>query len=106
MRQILVNHAHARNRQKRGGGQALLSLDGSVGFSFERDLDILAVHEALNKLAKIDPVQAKLTELRFFGGLTVDEAASVMETSAATLGREWKMAKTWLFREITDGAAK
>ena len=106
MRQILVNHAKARNGQKRGGGRTLLALDSSVSFSYERDIDLLAINELLDRLARLDPRQAKLTELRFFGGLTVDEAAVVMGTSAATLGREWKMAKSWLYRELTNGVSK
>lgn len=102
MRQILVNHAKARNRQKRGGGQTLIVLDDSISFSYAKDLDVLALHEALEMLAQLDGRQAKIVELRFFGGLTLEETAAVLEISTATVSREWEMARTWLYRQLCN----
>lgn len=100
MRQILVNHAKAHGRQKRGGGQTLIALDDSVSFSYAHDLDVLALNEALETLAQLDGRQAKIVELRFFGGLTLEETATVLEVSTATVSREWEMARTWLYRQL------
>lgn len=100
MRQILVNHAKARQRQKRGGEQTLITLDESSGASYEPDVDILALNESLETLTKLDRRQAQIVELRFFGGLTIKETAAVLKTSAATVSREWEMARTWLYRQL------
>lgn len=101
MRQILVNHAKARGREKRGGGRTLIALDDSVSFSYESDLDVLSLNESIETLAALDARQAKIIELRFFGGLTLKETAEVMEISTATVSREWEMARTWLYREMS-----
>lgn len=100
MRQILVNHAKAHCRQKRGGGQTLIELDDSIGSNC-LNIDVLALHESLEALAFLDERQAKIVELRFFGGLTLNETAAALEVSTATVSREWEMARTWLFRRLS-----
>jgi RNA polymerase sigma-70 factor (ECF subfamily) len=101
MRQILVNHAKARRREKRGGGQTLIALDGSISFSYARNLDVLALNEALETLAQLDARQVRIVELRFFGGLTLEETATMLDVSTATVSREWEMARTWLYRQLS-----
>ena len=96
MRRILVNYAVQRNAKKRGDGAAKLELDEALGYTDERGIDIVSLDETLNDLAKLDPVQARIVELRFFGGLTVDETAAAMNVSESTIKREWRMAKAWL----------
>ena len=101
MRQILVNHALSHRAAKHGGTASKLSLDEAAGLSQERDVDLVALDEALARLATFDPRQSRIVELRFFGGLTVEEAAEVLEISPATVKREWNMAKAWLHCEIS-----
>jgi RNA polymerase sigma factor (TIGR02999 family) len=101
MRRILVNHAEAHSAAKRGGGAQKLSLDDAISFFAEQQLDLLELNEALDRLSTLDERQARIIELRFFGGLTVDEVADVLEVSPATVKREWDMAKTWLLRELS-----
>jgi RNA polymerase sigma factor (TIGR02999 family) len=101
MRQILVNHALSHNSAKRGGGAYKLSLDEAVGLSKERDVDLVALDEALTRLAALDSRQGRIVELRFFGGLTIEETAEVLGISPATVKREWTTAKAWLYREIS-----
>lgn len=100
MRQILVNHAVAHNADKRGGGQTLLALDAAVSFFQTQDLEILELHEALEKLESLDKRQAEIVELKFFGGMTIEEVGEVLEISPATVKRDWEMARTWLYREL------
>jgi RNA polymerase sigma factor (TIGR02999 family) len=100
MRQILIERARARHAQKRGGERARVTLDDALVAGGERSIDLLALDEALTRLASIDPQQSRIVELRFFGGLTMDETAEVMHISPATVGREWRMAKAWLYAEI------
>jgi len=100
MRNILVDHARARLAEKRGGEGQRIALEDVVSFSREPDVDLLALDEALNKLAKFDEQQSRLVELRFFGGLTIEETAHVLEISPATVKREWTVAKAWLFRQM------
>ena len=76
-------------------------LDDAMNVGFKKDVDLLALDEALTRLAAIDPQQSRVVELRFFGGLTLEETAQVMRISPATVGREWRMAKAWLFAEIS-----
>lgn len=102
MRQILVNHAKAHRRQKRGGGRTFITLDDSAGFTEPRNVDILALNEALVMLKELDARQAKIVELRFFGGLTLKETATVMEISTASVSREWEMARAWLYRQLNE----
>jgi RNA polymerase sigma factor (TIGR02999 family) len=107
MRRVLVDHARAQAADKRGAGATRLSL-GDVAepraIGGEADVDVLALNEALDKLAALDPRQARVVELRFFGGLDLEETASTTETSLTTVKRDWIMAKAWLYREL-GGAA-
>jgi RNA polymerase sigma factor (TIGR02999 family) len=102
MRRILVDHARGRLRTKRGGDQVRVSLDEGMGLSIERDADVLAVHEAVERLAALDARQAEIVVMRFFGGLTVQEVASVIGVSVRTVEAEWTMIKAWLRRELTS----
>ena len=101
MRRILVDHARARNRAKRGGSYIRVSLNEESAVASAKDLDIVALDQALNRLAEIDPQQSRVVELRYFSGLNVDETAEVLGISPATVKREWRMAKAWLHREIS-----
>lgn len=103
MRRILIERARARDAQKRGGDRVRVTLNEGLVAEPARSVDLLAVDDALTKLAAIDPQQAKLVELRFFGGLTIAESAEVLGISPATVKRHWAMAKAWLQREITEG---
>jgi RNA polymerase sigma factor (TIGR02999 family) len=105
IRRILVDHARSRQANKRGAGAPKLSLDEALATPERRDLDLLALDDALNSLAKIDPQQARIVELRFFTGLTVEETAEVLGISPATVKRDWVTAKAWLYRDITRAAA-
>lgn len=100
MRRILVNHAINRKAQKRGAGETRLSLDEAVSFSNEREIDLVLLDEGLKRLAQFDPDQARIVELRFFGGLTVEEVADVMGVSEITIKREWRAAKAWLQSQL------
>jgi RNA polymerase sigma-70 factor (ECF subfamily) len=100
MRRVLVDHARARGYQKRGGGARAVSLDEAVVASPDRPQDLLALDEALDRLAKLDERKGKVVELRFFGGLSVEETASVLNVSPFTVLRDWNFAKAWLHREI------
>jgi len=104
MRQILVDYARRHRAEKRGRGKTI-SLDdtGLVERGKNEDLDIIALDDALQTLAQIDARKAKVIELRFFGGLTFDEAARVLKVSSMTVSRDWDTAKTWLHREIKRG---
>ncbi|HEX6732288.1 MAG TPA: sigma-70 family RNA polymerase sigma factor [Pyrinomonadaceae bacterium] len=101
MRRILVDHARAKGRAKRGGSDIRVSLDDANLTAKAANLDIIAVDEALERLAQIDEQQSKIVELRFFSGLTVEETAEVLKISPATVKRDWSMAKAWLHREIS-----
>jgi RNA polymerase sigma-70 factor, ECF subfamily len=100
MRHILVDHARARARDKRGGPQSNLPLEEGLVFAPERSSDLVEIDAALEKLAEFDPRQAKIVELRFFGGLTVEETAAVLDISPKTVKRDWSIAKAWLRREL------
>jgi RNA polymerase sigma factor (TIGR02999 family) len=101
MRRILVDHARGHQADKRGGGAAKLSLDEAIEIADQQAVDLIALDDALTQLAKLDEQQCRVVELRFFGGLTVEEVAEVMSLSPATIKREWSMAKAWLHRELT-----
>jgi RNA polymerase sigma factor (TIGR02999 family) len=105
MRRILVDHARARHAAKRGGGATQLTLgDGDAAApAADGALDLLALHDALERLAGLDPEQARLVELRYFGGLSIEETAEALDVSPATVKREWALARAWLRREL--GAA-
>jgi RNA polymerase sigma-70 factor, ECF subfamily len=102
MREILVERARARAAQKRGGSRVRVSLENVHAADERTPVDLLALHEALERLSKLDPQLARIVELRFFGGLTVEEAAEALEISPATIKRAWSMAKAWLRREMEN----
>ena len=104
IRQILVDHARKRNYAKRGGGQVQVPLDEALLGTRARGVEVDALDEALTSLAKIDARKARVVELRFFGGLSVEETAEVLEISEETITRDWRMAKIWLFRELAPKA--
>ena len=105
MRQILIEAARARAAQKRGGDVDRVTLDEGLVAGDARSVDVLAVDAALHKLAAFDAQQARLVELRFFGGLTIEESAEALGISPATVKRHWAVARAWLQREITGGGA-
>ena len=101
MRQILVQRARARNAAKRGGAPQRVTLDdASAGVTTPDSIDVVALDEALTRLAQLDPEQARIVELRYFGGLTVEETADVERISPATVKRQWAMARAWLKRAL------
>ena len=100
MRRILVDHARAHGAGKRGSGERPVSLDEALVLTTAPDVDVLALDEALTRLAAVDPQQSRVVELRYFGGLTMDETAEVLHISQATVGREWTLAKAWLYAEL------
>ena len=100
MRRILVDHAKQRGRQKRGGGAEAISLDSAVAVSENLDDRLVLIDEALTKLSALDTRKGRMIELLFFGGLTYEETAEVMDLSPATLYREMKFAKAWILREV------
>ncbi|HYN85645.1 MAG TPA: sigma-70 family RNA polymerase sigma factor [Pyrinomonadaceae bacterium] len=100
MRRILVDHARGQSAEKRGGEFQKLSLDENIDVSGERASDLVALDEALERLAALDPQKSKIVELRFFGGLSVEETAEVLGVSAPTVKRQWRMAKAWLFGQV------
>ena len=103
MRRVLVDHARARDSAKRGGPEKPLSLDVGLPLSVEHDPDVIALDRALDRLAELDPRQAKVVTLRFFGGMTVAEVAEVLDVSKRTVEAEWTMAKAWLRQQMTQG---
>jgi RNA polymerase sigma factor (TIGR02999 family) len=104
MRRILVDHARLHHVEKRGGHRRKISLDEAVSFEKQRDVDLVALDDALSDLATLDPEQSRIVELRFFGGLTLDETAEVVGISRSTVKREWIMAKAWLYDQLTNEA--
>jgi RNA polymerase sigma-70 factor, ECF subfamily len=102
MRRILIDHARGHSRQKRGGEDKKVSLDEAFVFSEQQADELLAVDDSLNQLAKIDPRQARVVELRFFGGLSVEEAAEVLGISPKTVKRDWSVAKAWLYADLKE----
>ena len=105
MRRVLVNQALRRRRQKRGGSVVLVSLTEAAPVTEQRSADVVALDEALRKLAGFDDRKSQLVELRFFGGLSAEETAEVLGTSLRTVHREWSLARAWLFRELRGQAA-
>ena len=104
MRQILVDHARRQHADKRGGAVTMLSLDEASPAAPVPGVDVLALDEALEALSAIDPRQCRVVELRFFAGLTIDEAAEALGVSPATVEREWALAKAWLYRQLSSHA--
>jgi len=103
MRRILVDHARARAAGKRGGRETRMALEEGLGLSAARDADVMAIDQALTKLAAIDQRQAEIVSLRFFGGLSVEEVAAVLSLPKRTVEAEWTMIRAWLRRELTEG---
>lgn len=101
MRQVLVDHARARNAAKRNGGREVLPLDGEIPVSDERAGELVALDDALRAFVTVDPDKARLVELRYFAGLTIEETAEMLGRSPATVKREWALARAWLHREIS-----
>lgn len=106
MRRILVDHARHQRRAKRGGPELTLSLDDAMAVpELATDVDLLALDEALTSLTRIDPRGARIVELRFFSGLTIEETAEVLAVSSGTIKREWSAARAWLYREMRQPLA-
>ncbi|HTI42297.1 MAG TPA: sigma-70 family RNA polymerase sigma factor [Vicinamibacterales bacterium] len=103
MRRVLVDHARSRMYRKRGGDGRRVTLDEALIASPEPQLDLLALNRALETLAAADPRKGRVVELRFFGGLTVEETAEVLHVSADTIKRDWRLAKLWLMKELAGG---
>ena len=102
IRRILVDHARAHEREKRGGGRRRVGLDESVAAAPGRDLDLLALDEALEKLTRLSERQARIVELRFFGGLSLNEVAAFLGVSPRTVDGDWSMARAWLRRALQE----
>jgi RNA polymerase sigma factor (TIGR02999 family) len=104
MRRILLDHAKKRNRAKRGGQMQQVSLSDRLGFTNEKSEQLIALDEALVRLSVVDPLMSRITELRYFGGLGVEETAHALGIAPITVMRNWKMARAWLRREIGGGS--
>jgi RNA polymerase sigma factor (TIGR02999 family) len=102
MRRILVDFAREKKYLKRGGDALHVSLSEAAALTVQRSTDLIALDEALNALAEIDPRKVRVVELRFFGGLSVDEVAEVLKVSKETVMRDWRLAKVWLMRELYE----
>ncbi len=103
MRRILVDFARSRSKLKRGGDAIQVSLGEGLEISRERGADLVALDDALNTLTRLDPRQSRVVELRFFGGLSVEETAEALKVSPETVKRDWRLAKIWLLRELKQG---
>ena len=101
MRRILVNHANKRNADKRFGNQTRLALDDAISFANQSNINLISLDEALDRLVIFDEMQAKIVELRFFTGLSIEETAEVLGVSDSTVKREWRIAKAWLHQQIS-----
>jgi RNA polymerase sigma-70 factor (ECF subfamily) len=103
MRRVLVDHARAKRREKRGGSAQRVALQDDIALSPGREEDVLAVNDALERLAQLDPRQARIVELRFFAGLNVEEVAEVLGVSKRTVESDWTMVRAWLRKELGEG---
>ena len=106
IRSLLVDHARARLASKRGGAKLTVCLDEAIALPGERELHLIAVDDALTALSRIDEQQSRIVELRFFGGLTIEETSEVLKISPSTVKRDWILAKTWIFRELSAAQRK
>lgn len=106
MRQILIQHARAKHADKREGDRRKIYIDDAGAIGQDRPLDLIALDDALQTLAQVSPRQNQIVELRYFGGLSIEETAEVMDLSPATIKREWSMAKAWLLRELSRDEGK
>lgn len=104
MRQILVEHARGRDAAKRGGNVCKIVLDDAVDLSWRIDVDVVALDRALDELSELDAQQGRIVELRFFGGLTIEDTSEVLGISPATVKRDWVTARAWLYRAMTGEA--
>lgn len=104
MRQILVEHARSRGAAKRGGGATRITLDASLAIAQQNEVDVIVLDKALQDLTELDAQQGRIVELRFFGGLTIEDTSEVLGISPATVKREWVTARAWLFRAMTGEA--
>jgi RNA polymerase sigma factor (TIGR02999 family) len=104
MRQILVEHARGRDAAKRGGSTLKLTLDHAVALPHQVDVDVVALDHALNELSELDAQQGRIVELRFFGGLTIEDTSEALGISPATVKRDWVTARAWLYRAMTGEA--
>ena len=105
MSRVLIDHARRKNREKRGGNWRKVTLHDAFALAKTNDLDMICLHEALEKMRKLDKRQHQVVELRLFGGLTGDEAAKILHVSSRTVDRDWKMGQVWLRRELNEGAS-
>jgi RNA polymerase sigma factor (TIGR02999 family) len=106
MRQILVDHARSHHAEKRGGDLVRLTIDEQMVGSTMPDLDVLALDEALTRLAELSPQQSRIVELRFFSGLSIEDTAEVLKISPASVKRGWTAGRAWLFREMSGGGSR
>ncbi len=104
MRQILVDHARMQGAAKRGGNAVTVVVNEASSVSKETSLDVIALDDAMKRLASLDPRQCQIVELRFFGGLSIEETAQAVNISAATIKREWATARLWLYNAMNTGA--
>ena len=104
MRRILIDHARKHQAAKRGSGGIKISLDEAIDLTDERATELIALDDALKALADFDPQKSRIVELRFFGGLSIEETAEVLGIGTATVIRQWKMAKAWLYHEVNKGS--
>jgi RNA polymerase sigma factor (TIGR02999 family) len=105
MRRILIDHARAANAEKRGGDQVIVSLENAMAVAVEHPTQLLDVHRALERLDQLDPRRAQIAEMRFFGGLSIDEIAEALGVAPRTVDRQWRAARAWLSRELSLGAS-
>ena len=105
MREILIDYARTRNRAKRGGGQTPICVEDAGELAAAQEVDMVALDDALNLLERVDTQQRQIVELRYFGGLNIEETAQVLGVSPATVKRDWRMAKAWLHRELSPAIA-
>jgi RNA polymerase sigma-70 factor, ECF subfamily len=106
MRRVLVDHARRRDRFKRGGEAILVSLIEAAHVAVSERTDVLALDEALQRLEKLDPRKSRVVEMRFFGGMSLEETAEALDVSVATVRRDWSLASAWLSRELKPNAAE
>jgi RNA polymerase sigma factor (TIGR02999 family) len=104
IRRILVTYARSRHASKRGSGATMLAFDESIALPDRKDVDLVALDDALESLSRLDAQQGRIIELRFFGGLSIDGTARVMGISTSTVTRDWNVARAWLFRELSRSA--
>jgi RNA polymerase sigma factor (TIGR02999 family) len=102
MRRILIDHARSHQAVKRGSGGAKLSLDDVLDLSDEKAADLIALDDALKALAEFDAQKSRIVELRFFGGLSIEDTAKILDIGTATVTRQWRLAKAWLYHEMSD----